>query len=88
VLSVDWRVSLVDTWKRCGEFTGVQGNLDPVAALAGGTAMEKRVNDILEAAKGHGGHVFSLGHGVLRGTDPQNLRRIVKLVHETTKKTR
>ena len=84
VLSVDWRVRLDDTWKRCGESTAVQGNLDPVSALAGGTAMERRTKDILQIASGRKGHIFSLGHGVLRTTDPENLRRIVKLVHETT----
>ncbi len=85
VLSVDWRVPLSDAWKRCGEATAVQGNLDPVAAVAGGAAMEDRVSGIIKLAQGHPGHIFSLGHGVLRETDPENLRRIVKLVHETTR---
>ena len=27
------------------------------------------------------GHIFNLGHGVLPGTDPEVLNRIVELVH-------
>lgn len=85
VLSVDWRVAIDDVWRRCSGETAVQGNLDPAAAMAGGGEMEKRVSDILDRARGHGGHIFSLGHGVLQNTDPENLRSIVKMVHERTR---
>jgi uroporphyrinogen decarboxylase len=88
VLSVDWRVRIEDVWKRCSGKTAVQGNLDPSAALAGGQGMEKGVSDVLRGARGKRGHVFSLGHGVLRDTDPENLRKIVKLVHEQTRSRR
>jgi uroporphyrinogen decarboxylase len=86
VLSVDWRVRVDDVWRRCGEATAVQGNLDPVVAMTGGKEMERRVADILRSARGHEGHVFSLGHGVLKETVPDSLRDIVKIVHETTRK--
>lgn len=85
VLSVDWRVPIDEAWRRCGDAISVQGNLDPVVAMTGGKEMEKRVADILRAAKEHRGHVFSLGHGVLKETDPETLRAIVKSVHETTR---
>lgn len=85
VLSVDWRVPIDDVWKRCSGETAVQGNLDPVAAIAGAGEMERRISDILRRARRYKGHIFSLGHGVLRNTDPENLRTIVKLVHERTK---
>ena len=86
VLSVDWRVGIGEVWQRCSGSTAVQGNLDPAAAVAGGNRMEARVRTILEAARGHRGHVFSLGHGVLRETDPENLRRVVKIVHEAKRR--
>src|ERR1700716_2711750 len=35
LLSVDWRVRLDDAWRRIGFDRGIQGNLDPVRALAG-----------------------------------------------------
>ncbi len=88
VLSVDWRVPLGDVWRRCSEETAVQGNLDPVVAMVGGSAMRTRVADILEAARGHKGHIFSLGHGVLQNTDPENLRQVVEMAHAHTRSRR
>lgn len=81
VLSVDWRVPIEMVWKRTGGRVGVQGNLDPAAAAAGGRAMERGVSDIIERARGRRGHVFNLGHGVLRETPPENLKKVVEMVH-------
>lgn len=86
VLSVDWRIPIDDVWRRCADATSVQGNLDPAAATAGGEEMQRRVTDILSRAEGRRGHVFSLGHGVLRDTDPSNLRWIVEDVHARTRR--
>jgi uroporphyrinogen decarboxylase len=86
VLSVDWRIPLEDVWKRCGDATSVQGNLDPAAALVGGEEMEKRIVEILDGADKHRGHIFNLGHGVLRDTNPENLRRVVNIVHARTRR--
>src|SRR6267143_2850030 len=85
VLSVDWRLPISEAWKRSQGSAGIQGNLDPVLALAGGESMRREVSSILEQSRGHLGHVFSLGHGVLRETPPENLRGIVKTVHATTR---
>jgi uroporphyrinogen decarboxylase len=41
----------------------VQGNLDPLALLAGGETLERAVKDIREAFGGRP-HVFNLGHGI------------------------
>lgn len=84
VLSVDWRMRIADAWGAAGGRLGVQGNLDPVLALAGGDAMRREAQGILRQSKGRKGHIFSLGHGVLRQTDPENLRSLVRMVHERT----
>ncbi len=86
VLSVDWRIPIDDVWRRCTDATSVQGNLDPAVAQAGGGEMDRRVKEILARAEGRRGHIFSLGHGVLRETDPDSLRRIVKDVHARTRR--
>ncbi len=86
VLSVDWRIEISDAWQASKGRVGIQGNLDPVLALAGGEPMRGEVGRIVEESRDHAGHIFSLGHGVLRETDPANLREIVKTVHETTKR--
>lgn len=88
VLSVDWRVSIGDVWTRCADAVAVQGNLDPVAPVVGGETLEEGVSRILDASKAHRGHIFSLGHGVLKDTPPENLKMAVKMVHERTRKRR
>ncbi len=81
VISVDWRVPIGSVWQRCGGNMGVQGNLDPAAAAAGGGVMAKGVANVMEGAAERRGHVFNLGHGVLKETPPENLKKIVELVH-------
>ncbi|MBI3858988.1 MAG: uroporphyrinogen decarboxylase [Thaumarchaeota archaeon] len=85
VLSVDWRVAVDDVWRRCADRVGVQGNLDPVVAAVGGETMRRQTGDILQQAQIHRGHVFSLGHGVLKVTSPSNLKQLVNIVHEKTR---
>jgi uroporphyrinogen decarboxylase len=84
VLSIDWRAPISAAWDLSKGELGVQGNLDPVLALAGGDAMTREVTRILRDSNDFRGHIFSLGHGVLRETDPENLKNIVKLVHSRT----
>ncbi len=88
VLSIDWRMPIGDAWRASKGRVAVQGNLDPVLALAGGGAMRREVREILDESKGHEGHIFSLGHGVLKETEPENLREIVASVHRATKRRR
>lgn len=57
----------------------VQGNLDPVLLLRGGTAMKGEVERILRAMRGHP-FVFNLGHGVLQPTPPEHVAELVALV--------
>jgi len=85
VLSVDWRVPIDEVWRRTSNRKAVQGNLDPATALVGGPLLEERVKEILRRAAQRRGHIFNLGHGVLKETDPSNLRKVVRMVHEGTK---
>ena len=84
VVGVDHRVSLADAWARIGYDRGIQGNLDGARVLAGWDATEAGARRVIADADGRIGHVFNLGHGVLPGSDPNVLRRLVDLVHETT----
>ncbi len=45
----------------------VQGNLDPLALLAGGKGLKSAVKRILDAFSGRP-HIFNLGHGILQET--------------------
>lgn len=57
----------------------LQGNLDPLALVAGGAALEGGVARILTAMAGQR-FVFNLGHGILPETPVENVERLVELV--------
>ncbi len=69
---------------RIGPDRAVQGNLDPAVVMAPWAVVEKDVRRVLREGSAAPGHVFNLGHGVLPGTDPGVLTRIVELVHRLT----
>ena len=54
----------------------VQGNLDPLALIAGGDALDRAVDRIL-AAFAERPHVFNLGHGILPDTPIAHVERLV-----------
>jgi uroporphyrinogen decarboxylase len=84
VIGLDWRVALDGAWERVGSDRGVQGNLDPAVLLGPWDRVEAATTRILEQADRRPGHVFNLGHGVLPETRPEDLGRLVELVHERT----
>ena len=59
----------------------LQGNLDPLALIAGGTALEREVASILAAFENQR-HIFNLGHGVLPQTPIAHVDALVRLVRE------
>jgi uroporphyrinogen decarboxylase len=81
VIGVDWRVELDRAWARRGPDRAIQGNLDPVALLAPGPALDARVREVLARAGGRPGHIFNLGHGILPPTPLQSVERVIELVH-------
>ena len=84
VIGIDWRVPLDVAWERVGHDRGIQGNLDGAVLLGPWERVEAGAEDVLRRAAGRPGHIFNLGHGVLPETDPDDLRRLVELVHERT----
>jgi uroporphyrinogen decarboxylase len=57
----------------------VQGNLDPLALLAGGSSLEDSVKRILDAFAGRP-HIFNLGHGILQQTPIAHVEQLIALV--------
>jgi uroporphyrinogen decarboxylase len=88
VIGLDWRIPLDRGWETVGDDRGVQGNLDPALLLGPWERVEASALDVLARADGRPGHIFNLGHGVLPGTDPDALGRLVELVHEATVEAR
>jgi uroporphyrinogen decarboxylase len=81
MISVDWRLPLDRAWDVIGPDIGIQGNLDPVLLMASWEAVEAGARDVLARAANRPGHVFNLGHGLLPETNPDQLARLVDLVH-------
>ena len=57
----------------------VQGNLDPLLLIAGGTALETEALHILEAFADRP-HVFNLGHGIGQTTPVEHVGQLLALV--------
>ncbi|GAA3998682.1 uroporphyrinogen decarboxylase [Sphingomonas humi] len=57
----------------------VQGNLDPLALMAGGEALEKAVRRVLTALEERP-HVFNLGHGIGQFTPIEHVEQMFRLL--------
>lgn len=57
----------------------VQGNLDPLALVAGGEPLSSAVTRILEAL-GNRPHIFNLGHGILQDTPIAHVEELIASV--------
>jgi uroporphyrinogen decarboxylase len=83
-IGIDWRMPIDEAWHVIGPDRAVQGNLDPVALLAGRDFAIARAAEILERVGGRPGHIFNCGHGLLPDTDPDVVRAVVDFVHDFT----
>jgi len=57
----------------------LQGNLDPIALIAGGAALDRAVDEIGEAMQGRA-HIFNLGHGILPETPVAHVEHLLKRI--------
>lgn len=57
----------------------VQGNLDPLALVSGGAALDRSIDLIVEKLKG-GPHIFNLGHGILPHTPVEHVAQLIRRV--------
>ena len=57
----------------------VQGNLDPLALLSGGKALQASAKRILDAFAGRP-HIFNLGHGILQETPVEHVEQLIAVV--------
>ena len=61
----------------------VQGNLDPLALIAGGNELETAARRVLDALAERP-HIFNLGHGILPDTPIAHVEQLVGIVRGTT----
>lgn len=86
VVGLDWRVDFAQGWETVGFERPVQGNLDPCVLLAGRDEVRRRASQLLQAAEGRPGHIFNLGHGILKETPVDNVIALVDWVHEQSQR--
>jgi uroporphyrinogen decarboxylase len=88
VIGVDWRIDMAKAVEVIEPRFAIQGNIDPVALFAPDEALERLVVEILESAGSRTGHIFNLGHGIHKTTDPDKARLLVNLVHGHSERIR
>jgi uroporphyrinogen decarboxylase len=82
VVGIDWTLPLSRAVAALGPDAVVQGNLDPAALFAPRPALAHAIDEVLEEGRAAAGHVFNLGHGISRDTDPDQVAFLVDRVHE------
>ena len=78
VVSVDWRVPLSHVRPLLPGKT-LQGNLDPAVLLAPEGVVKAETERVLREGLG-GPHIFNLGHGIMRQTDPERVKVLLETV--------
>jgi uroporphyrinogen decarboxylase len=78
-VSIDWAAEPSLIRKRVQNRVAVQGNLDPLALMAGGAALDRAVDDVLDDYA-QGRLIFNLGHGILPETPIAHVERMLRRV--------
>ena len=76
---LDWMIDRDFAREHVQGIVPVQGNLDPLVLLAGGIALDRAVDSVLEAFAG-GPFIFNLGHGILPETPIAHVEQMLKRV--------
>ena len=76
---IDWGSDLEDAAARVPQGLVTQGNLDPLALVAGGEALDEGVERMMKVAR-RGRHIVNLGHGIVQQTPVAHVERLMQLV--------
>jgi len=88
VIGVDWRLDMKRAVAEIDPRFGIQGNIDPVALFAPDEVLEEQVVEILEAVGTRPGHIFNLGHGIHKTSDPEKAKKMISYVHKHSDRIR
>jgi uroporphyrinogen decarboxylase len=78
-VGLDWAIDRTFAREQIQSRVPVQGNLDPLALLAGGAALDRAVDATLEAFAARP-FIFNLGHGILPETPIAHVEQMLKRV--------
>jgi uroporphyrinogen decarboxylase len=82
-VSIDWTTEPSLIREKVQSRVAVQGNLDPLALIAGGDALDRSIDDVL-ANYAQGRLIFNLGHGIQPETPIAHVEQMVKRVRAYT----
>jgi uroporphyrinogen decarboxylase len=80
-VSIDWAAEPSLIRERVQNRVAVQGNLDPLALIAGGAALDRAIDDVL-ANYAEGRLIFNLGHGIQPETPIAHVEQMLKRVQD------
>src|SRR5690606_41606810 len=69
----------LDVGQRVQKIKPIQGALDPLLLRAGGEALDRRVDQLMEAW-GQGPWIFNLGHGILPDVPIAHVEQVLKRI--------
>jgi uroporphyrinogen decarboxylase len=78
-VAVDTQIPLATGRRIQAQGLAIQGALDPLLLRAGGPALDRRVEQLLEVW-GQGPYIFNLGHGILPDTPIDHVERVLARV--------
>ncbi|TNE59745.1 MAG: uroporphyrinogen decarboxylase [Alphaproteobacteria bacterium] len=78
-ISVDTGTDMAWARQELSPLATVQGNLDPLALVAGGAALDRATDELLEGFAGKP-YIFNLGHGIEKETPPDHVAQVVRRV--------
>ena len=78
-VGADWTVRLAAVRRETEDAVALQGNLDPMALVAGGSALDAGIDTILTEMD-DARLIFNLGHGIVPETPIAHVERLVRRV--------
>jgi uroporphyrinogen decarboxylase len=81
-VGLDWTADLAFVRDQIQWRVPVQGNLDPLALLAGGAALDRGIDNVLEAFSERP-FIFNLGHGILPQTPIAHVEQMLERVRRS-----
>ncbi|HEY7246835.1 MAG TPA: uroporphyrinogen decarboxylase [Xanthobacteraceae bacterium] len=78
-VGLDWTADLDFVREQVQRRRPVQGNLDPLALVAGGAALDNAIANILDKLS-QGPFIFNLGHGILPQTPIAHVEQMLKRI--------
>jgi uroporphyrinogen decarboxylase len=82
-IGIDWITDRKECVVKFGDKFATQGNLDPLALIAGGKALDLAVDKVLADFRG-ARHIFNLGHGIRKETPIAHVEQMISRVRKSS----